>query len=105
HVLGAGVAALGEEGGLDAHARGPGVDGVLHVGELAGGDGAGGEGAAGADADRLDHLVGGQAEDASGGDGGGEGGEGGVVPAVLADAGDPELAEAHLDFIRDHGGE
>ena len=38
HVFGAAESARGEHGALDAHASGPGIDGVLHVGELAGGD-------------------------------------------------------------------
>ena len=104
-VLRPGESFAREQRALGAHASGPGIDGVFHVGELAGRDRARAERARRADADRRHHLLQCEIQYAARRDRRGERAQRGVMPAVFAHAGPPDFAQPHFDFVGDDRGE
>ncbi len=99
HMLRSGVALLGHKRGQHAALRRHGIDGVLHHGQLAGGDRAQRGMTAGRNANGVLNLLPSEMQDAARDDGRDERRQRGVMPAAFANARESRLAEAHLEFM------
>ena len=105
YVLGSRVAALCKQRAFNTHTRRPRINRVLHIGEFARSHSSWREGTRGTDADRVHHLLNGEVEHATGSDWCCKRGERCVMPTVLANTRETELAQTHFDFIRNRGSE
>ena len=105
NVLRPGESAASQECALGAHASGPRVDRVLHVGQLPSRHCARTKCSRRADADGRHHLIRCEIQHSSRCDWCCERAQGSVMPAVFAYARPAHFAESHFDFVGDDGGE
>src|SRR6266480_1132409 len=101
HVFRSGESFAREQRALGAHAAGPRIDRVLHVGQLARRDRARTKRPRGADPDRRHHLIGREIEHASRRYRRRERAQRCVMPAVFTNSRPPDFAKPHLNFIGD----
>ena len=100
-VLGSRETFTGKQCALRAHASGPRINRVLHVGQFARGHCARTKCARRADADGRHHLFWREIQHATSCDRRCERAERRVMPAVFAHAGPADFAKPHFNFVRD----
>ena len=104
-VFGTGKSTARKKRALGAHAPGPRIDRVFHVGQLAGRDRARTKCSRRADAHRRYHLIGREIQHATRRDRRRERAQGRVMPAIFAHTWPANFAKTHFDFVGDDGGE
>ena len=100
-VFGSRKSAARQKRAFRAHAAGPRINGVFHVGQLAGCDRARTKSSRGTDADGRHDLLGCEIQHATRGDWCRERAQCRVMPAVLAHTWSADFAKAHFNFVGD----
>ncbi len=104
-VFRSGKSVAREQRAFRAHSSGPRIDRVLHVRQLSGRYRARTKCARRANADRRNHLIDSEIQNATCRDRRRERAQRRVMPAVFAHAGPSDFAKSHFDFVGDDRGE